>query len=169
MFKLEIPDWPLFNRDKAISKMQKEITIAVDNMTNMAQNNIIMESPKASGQLANHIQSERVNELSGRVFVNVDYGVVVEKGRRPNQTPPPYKPLMRWIKGSRQGQSWFNQVKQNFKNIKIIGAAIMLAKSIGRKGFEKNPFFHRGVEKSKEYFNYETNDLIGKIKEGLTS
>ncbi len=54
----------------------------------------------AQGGLLGSIQTEvrrRSNGVIGIVGTASAYGLVVEKGRRPGQAPPPAKALMRWI------------------------------------------------------------------------
>ena len=166
-FEFKTPDIPLFNIKKAQALFQKEITRALDTMSNETVNKVVMEAPKGTGELASRVKSERVNALSARAFVDVDYGVVVEKGRRPNKRQPPTTALIRWMKKTRQGSSYYAGLRSQYKNISLKGAAFILARSIGKKGFPANPFFNRGVTKTQPVYNKEAEKLLTKIMKGL--
>ena len=166
-FKFTTPAIPLFDINKAKKLFGTEIKRALDTMSGETVKNVVMEAPRGTGELINHVKSERVNDVTARAFVDVDYGIVVEKGRRPNQTPPPYNPLKRWILSTKQGKSWFAAVQSKYKNITLMGAVAMLSKSIGKKGFAGNPFFNRGVTKTEKVYQRESEILLTKIMEGL--
>jgi len=64
-----------------------------------------------------------------------NYADVIEKGRRPNSTPPPIEPIIQWmrVKGVRlQKQGGGGFVKQTEAGIR--SAAFMIARKIGRYG-----------------------------------
>jgi hypothetical protein len=166
-FKFKTPDIPLFDIGKAKRLFGNEITRALDTMADETVKNVVMEAPKASGQLINHVKSERVNALSARAFVDVDYGVVVEKGRRRNKRQPPIDALINWMKRSAQGSAYYNALKSSYKRITYKSAAYVLARSIGKKGIKANPFFHRGVKKTESVYLHEAEKLMDRIMKGI--
>jgi hypothetical protein len=91
---------------------------------------------------------------------NVKYGKVVDKGRKPNSTPPPITSMLDFIKN--------RGIKPNVKNPKDEDykfLALKLSKSIGKKGIPATNFVSNSItKKSIEDFK---KDLLKGIKKGL--
>lgn len=64
---------------------------------------------------------------------NVPHAIIVEEGRSPNRTPPPHKELLPWIRGAAAAREIRASIDIGDPDA-LKSMAIVLAKSIGRKG-----------------------------------
>jgi hypothetical protein len=123
----------------ANAEMKKAMTRSV----NFTRDQVKLLTPVFQQDLRNSIVSkvEGVGlSTVGRIGSKLTgiYPSVMELGRKPT-TPehqPPYESLMRWV-----------EIKIHPKN--VVGVAIAVAKSIGRKGIKGHFMFRDGLEKSK--------------------
>lgn len=90
-----------------------------------------------------------------------DYADVIEMGRRPNSTPPPYAPILKWMEIKRI------QIR-DFKTKKFIKAteaqkifvAKRIAKSIGKKGIEGIRYYGEAIEKQLDIYGTDFLDAL---------
>ena len=82
-------------------------------------------------------------------FIYPDYAIFIDKGRKASNDPkknPPITPIKEWAK--KHNLPTFKT--KTGKDISEIGRAIMISKSIGRKGIDARPFMAIPIEKSAE-------------------
>ena len=103
------------------------------------------------------------------VFNQAPYSAVIEVGRRANSKPPPYYVLIPWVQrhlkvkrvfktGKRKGQA----TSRAPKGSELIGLAIAVAKSIGKRG-QKGKFVLRDAAPTIEKFIYaEIEDALSR-------
>lgn len=170
-YEFQTPNIPLFNMAKAQKMFATDITRTLDEMMRGTVQNLMTTVPRATGELAASIDSERVGKTSGRVFVAKNYGVIIEKGRRPGPVGKKYhKSLIKWFKVSNKGRSYFARLKSVYgkgDKFTYTQAAYALASKLKKYGFKKNPFFSKGIQKSKKMYKDESRYLLGKIARGL--
>lgn len=168
-FVLETPNIPLFNVAKAQKLFATDITKTLDTMMNKTVNNLMFTAPTgATNQLRNSIDSERIGKMAGRVFVGVNYGVIIEKGRRPAPVASSAIPgLIRWLRSSKKGRTYYASLQQRYKKMSYKSAAYALAAKLKKYGFKKNPFFDRGVKRTRKVYRNESKYLLAKIARGL--
>ena len=102
----------------------------------------------ASGSLYNSIRYE-IKESNGRIDIKIlanSYLINVDRGRGRGKTPPPYKPIEKWLHDKRipiDGNEMKSRAGQPRSAVRGRGqskpdqyksAAIAIAKSIGKKG-----------------------------------
>jgi hypothetical protein len=91
------------------------------------------------------------NSLKLTIEIVPEYAVVVDKGRQPNQTPPPIEPIKAWIKrkGILKSERVTKTTKGNSKKAKpsfekrLTAMAYGISKNIGKNGTMKR-FGYRG-------------------------
>lgn len=100
----------------------------------------------ASGELAESLGYTFVEEDGEMrlVWLAAEHWIYVDKGRRPNSTPPPVKPIKEWcrIKGIDEG------------------AAYAIAKSIGRYGIPPTNFFTVSTTRRAAQFEQKRADAF---------
>lgn len=90
------------------------------------------------------------NSLKLTIEIVPEYAVVVDKGRQPNQTPPPIEPIKSWIKRKgilkserpTKGTKQTKKAKPSFEK-RLTAMAYGISKNIGKKGTMKR-FGYRG-------------------------
>ena len=127
---------PLFSGRSSVIVREKQIA-AMHEATQFVTRQVKGRTPQgvmgAQGGLVSTIQPEvrkTARRIIGIVSTASVYGLVVEKGRRPNQTPPPKGSLVRWI-----------EVKMGMDADEAAGFEPILRRSIGKKGFKGKHMF----------------------------
>ena len=184
LFKWNIPRNGVFNPKIAKNVLDKESKSFLLNATSTYKVGIKEKAPVgATSQLKNTIGST-VTKRRGLVYTGVDYAIVVEEGRRPGATPPPIRAMLKWIRASSSGKDWSTKVKINRKSklysfakslkekgypgsITQIAKAIILSRSIGKKGIDGKKFFEKGIESVQNIVNNFLNDYTKNIGIGL--
>ncbi len=75
--------------------------------------------------------------------------------------------LVRWLRSSTKGRAYFASLRSKYKNITITSAAHALNAKLGKYGFKANPFFSRGIKRTKKVYVRESKFLLGIIARGL--
>lgn len=83
------------------------------------------------------IIEEKENELILGIKMP-EYGLYVDRGRKPGSKPPPISVIKDWVKTKGIGQ--FRDDKGRF--ITNNSQAFLIARKIGRDGIKARPFFH---------------------------
>lgn len=166
-YDLKIPKIKLFDKTEAMKFVKAETQKTIDIMTSKVQANVKFGAPVGvTSELRNTIYTSRTG-FTGRVYSGVDYGIIIEKGRK--KAPVSYRHLVRWVQKSRKGQMYLATLRSNkkYKNITAVGAAVMLARSMGKKARKPNPFFSKGVKRSSKTLTREPLILLEILSRGL--
>lgn len=156
LWRLDVPDIPLFNPKKADKMMKDEARSFFSRATTYAQDQIQAKAPIGeSGRLRGSIKKEW-GDFEGSVYTDLiyagggrGYADIVEYGRR--RAYAPYRPLINWVRLSPKGRKYFSALKKRYKRITPVGAAVILARSMGRKARKGQKFFERGSKISQPY------------------
>ena len=136
----------------------------------------------ATGQLRDSGIVKRQADNSVDVIFRAEHASAVEFGRRAG-TPPPYAPIMEWIKkkgfadtydekGKRKGRgsavSYTNiktrkTVYKSDYYKKITGIAIAIAKNIGKVGVKAKPYLYPAFRKNEEDIDKILKEAIKKV------
>lgn len=115
------------------------------------------------------------NSLKLTIEIVPEYAVVVDKGRQPNQTPPPIEPIKSWIKrkGILKSERVTKATKGNSKKAKpsfekrLTAMAYGISKNIGKNGTMKR-FGYRGSNFWSDVINgSDMNSEYNKLKTDL--
>lgn len=170
-YVFETPNVSLFNMVKARKLFSNDIRKTLDEMMRGTVQNLMSTVPRATGELANSIDSERIGRTAGRVFVAKNYGVIIEKGRKPAAVAKSaIKDLVKWFRTSHKGRSYYAKLNAKYgrgKKLSPLSAAYALANKLKNYGFKKNPFFTKGINRSKKIYRDESRYLLATIKRGL--
>lgn len=150
------------------------MNVLADSQANLRKNGSL-----ATSKLINSGSVEKQPDNTVDVVYDANYAFWVEHGRE-SGTPPPYKPILEWIKkkGSADiynikthkrasrgaAKDYTNKkgkiVKQGDFYKRAIGMAIAIAKSIGRKGTKAKPFLFPAFRKNE-------SDMLRVIKNAV--
>lgn len=100
---------------------------------------------EATGNLAKSIDYELIEALD-LISINIkaaDYFEYVDQGRRPNSTPPPSAPIIKWAK--KKGLPKFKTAKG--KPISDKARGFIIARSIGKKGIKPTNIVKKSIKK----------------------
>ena len=185
--RLELPDSEITKFNKLLANKAKEINKEAQVGLNKVGSQILADSQQnlkdsgsyASGKLIGSGFVEARADGTIDVIYKANYAYWVEFGRKAG-TPPPYKPILEWIK-KRQLTDVFNiktqkrasrgaakdyvnkrgkQVKQSDFYKRAISMAIAIAKSVGKNGTKAKPFLFPAFRKSED-------DMIRTIKQAI--
>lgn len=149
------PEWRDFenrlNRYPQVAEtnLRRALTASLLMIEADAKRNVPQDTRRLAGSISHEIVGVYPN-LVGRVGPSVQYGVVVEFGRRPHRPPPPVGALMGWVRrhwrpafvgplqtGQRRPR---RTAGRNVTQKMIRGRAFVLARAIGRRGIPARPY-----------------------------
>lgn len=93
-----------------------------------------------------------------------DYAGFVHDGRKPGSRPPPVEPILKWMRvkpirlRSREG-GFVKATEQGMRS-----AAFAIARSIGRRGIEPNPYFSDAITSELEKYG---PDFLAALKKEI--
>ena len=88
-----------------------------------------------------------------------EHYVFVDKGRRPGLTPPPIKPILKWVKQKGIGSGK-----------KARGIAFAISKSIGKKGITATNIYTNAIKQFTEGLNIAgiiTEEITKEVKQAI--
>jgi len=176
-FNYKLPKSAIFNPEKAQALFGTQMTSTINDIVSVIKINIQNEAPVgATSQLRNTIGST-VTPKRGVVFTGVDYAVVIEKGRKAAPVAKAAnESLKKWMQTTRKGRSFLLNVrkmmmekrKTNPSTEQVMKSALyVLKRSMKRKKREPNPFFDRGIDKSKAVIKRLSRELLKLIAAGM--
>ena len=166
-FNYKLPKSAIFNPEKAQALFGTQMTSTINDIVSVIKINIQNEAPVGdTAQLRNTIGTT-VSQRRGTVFTGVDYAIVVEQGRAAGKRQPPSDALINWLRRTAKGQSLFGKMKSKNPRITYKSAAYVLSRSIGKKGIKANPFFDRGINKSRAVISKLSRSLLKLITAGM--
>jgi hypothetical protein len=114
-----------------------------------AKSNVPQDTRRLAGSINHRVDGE-FPQLVGRVGPSLNYGVVVERGRRPNRPMPPVAALMGWVRRHwhpamhgplRRGELRPRRAAgRGVTQDMIRQRAFALARAIGRRGIPARPY-----------------------------
>jgi HK97 gp10 family phage protein len=136
----------------------------------------------ATGQLRDSGIVQKQGDESIDVIFRANHAAFLEFGRKAG-TPPPYAPIMEWIKKKGFADTYNEKGKQksrgsssSYTNIqtrkvtkksdyykKITGIAIAIAKKIGKEGTKAKPFLYPAFRQNEPAVIRELNEAIRKV------
>lgn len=97
------------------------------------------------------------------VYNTTPYGIVLEKGRRPNKRPPPVKALVPWVRD-----------KLGLRGKDAVGAAFAISRAIGKRGMpsKATPWRNRRPMLERKTVRDKITDIVArsvtvKLREAL--
>jgi hypothetical protein len=142
--EITIPDVPLFTPERAKAALTEQarlfFTLALQELSGF----ISEEAPVGvSGHLAQSFASDisgsSIDDLTGRLFSDLPYAIVIDQGRTPGARMPPVEALMTWVERVLQVPGDEKEVRQ---------VAFLVARAIGRKGIAARHFVDKGIERA---------------------
>lgn len=107
-----------------------------DEIVSQLKNRLSSDDKIASGSLQKSIYGQ-ANKQGINIFSNY-YWYWVNYGRKPNSTPPPYRPILEWMK--------VRGIANEASESKQKKSAYLMAQSIGRKGFSGTNFINEVID-----------------------
>lgn len=136
-----------------------------------AQYNLEKDGKHVTGQAQNSGRIEKQSDGTIDVGFIAKHAGAIEFGRKAGLTPPPYRPILEWIKrkhildtinlktgkeNKRGSATSYSNIKtRKTTNVsdyykKAIGMAIATAKKIGEKGIKASPFLYPAFRKNEQ-------------------
>lgn len=116
------------------------------------------DAPKANSALVDSIQARRINALTGIVRPGVNYAKFVEGGRDPGKRPP-FLDIWQWVR--------VKKIQPDDPNMSERDLAWAIARSIGSKGIQPQPFLEPAAKEHEVDARKRVNDAITKTLESM--
>lgn len=171
MIKLSIENSELRRLNESLKRHEREINAEASEGLKKAGLKILAkakENLKKNGSIATGLLRDSgivkvAEDKTVDVLFNANYAIFVENGRKGGK-PQPYKPILEWIKKKGIVDTYSKSGKQNKKgvdyNARLVGMAIAIAKSIGKKGTKAKPFLYPAFRESE-------NEVIDILKKAI--
>ena len=142
--------------------VQDEGEKVMDLVVRRLESEIVEITPRGVGGLAGlagSIHGAVVSHgmpIEGVVGTPLEYGIVIEEGRRPGQRMPPVGPIALWAQ---------RKLGVSGKVARSVG--FVIARSIGKKGFKGAHMFRKAWERSERWVQDELATIADKVVERL--
>lgn len=158
--------------DNVIERAQRNLKVTRTRTGYRSENGVVRKykyksNAMASGKLYNSLKSNIIDKSDGYVIKfygkgTQNYADVIEKGRRPNSTPPPTAAIESWLRikkikpRGRMGQF----IKKETDDEKIKKAAYLISKKIGKYGIEGIHYWQEAIDAELENIDDEMEKKI---------
>lgn len=126
--------------------LTRAMVVSTQKIKGAIQQNITNKGITNTGTLAGSVTVIEATDSRGIVGVGERYGGAVEFGRKPGKMPP-VAPIERWA-----------QTK-----LGTPGLGFLIARKIGRKGTDPQPFVEPAFEENKEFVQRQFEDVANRI------
>ena len=134
----------------------------MDRVVRRLETEVVKGTPRGVGGaagLAGSIHGEVVSHglpIVGVVGTPLEYGIVIEEGRRPGQRMPPVGPIALWAQ---------RKLGVSGKEARSVG--FVIARSIGKKGFKGARMFERAWNRLERWVQDELRTIATRVAERL--
>lgn len=142
--EITYPDVPLFTPLRAKAALTEQARLFFSLALQELAGFVSDEAPVGvSGNLgqsfASDISGTSIDDLTGRVFSDLPYAIVIDQGREPGARMPPVAALIPWVERVLEVGGTESEIRQ---------VAFLVARAIGRKGITPRHFVEKGVNKA---------------------
>lgn len=160
-------------KGKGLAVIRQGLYVAGQEVLTDSQRRLTSQGQRVTGKL---FRSGKVSKIPSQMEVDIsydsNYAFYAEFGRKAG-TPPPYAPIMEWVKKKGIADTYSIKTKRRSKRTsqtldRIKGMSIAIAKNIGKKGTKGKPYLYPAFEakKGNVYRNIATlyNEFINTIR-----
>ena len=143
--------------------VEKEVRAVLEIVAARVEKGVVEGTPRGVGGeagLAGSIHGEVVaygQGLQAIIGTPIEYGDVVEMGRRPDKTKPPVEPIALWA---------IRKLGVSPEEAKGIG--FVIARKIGKEGFEGAHMFEKTMKELDPWIMEQLNSIAERVNERIT-